>query len=174
MRPLGLWLMLVGSLRLASVWFGFFDIWALRLAVFSQTQKRWGLGFVGDKGGKGRRRWQHGIVEGAEEAPMKDGGHGQRWRQWRMEWRVQESQMGGKLRAAKYESLDDGYGFMLGTDDLEKKDEEEKWMERKERRKEKRRMDKERKGERRGERREREWMEREEKENAGRKRRRNA
>ncbi|KAK3140326.1 hypothetical protein QOZ80_5AG0399390 [Eleusine coracana subsp. coracana] len=30
--------MLVGSLRLASVWFGFFDIWALRLAVFSQTQ----------------------------------------------------------------------------------------------------------------------------------------
>jgi hypothetical protein len=35
---LGWWLMLVGSLRLASVWFGFFDIWALRLAVFSQTQ----------------------------------------------------------------------------------------------------------------------------------------
>ncbi|XP_073107656.1 ergosterol biosynthetic protein 28 isoform X1 [Elaeis guineensis] len=38
MRALGLWLMLVGSLRVASVWFGFFDIWALRLAVFSQTQ----------------------------------------------------------------------------------------------------------------------------------------
>ncbi|KAL6846886.1 hypothetical protein ACP4OV_022739 [Aristida adscensionis] len=34
---LGWWLMLVGSLRLASVWFGFFDIWALRVAVFSQT-----------------------------------------------------------------------------------------------------------------------------------------
>jgi len=30
-------LMLVGSLRLASVWFGFFDMWALRLAVFSKT-----------------------------------------------------------------------------------------------------------------------------------------
>ncbi|PON86817.1 Erg [Trema orientale] len=38
MKPLSLWLMVVGSLRLASVWFGFFDIWALRLAVFSQTQ----------------------------------------------------------------------------------------------------------------------------------------
>ncbi|XXG48922.1 hypothetical protein AAC387_Pa02g3242 [Persea americana] len=38
MRPLGWWLMLVGSLRLLSVWFGFFDIWALRLAVFSNTQ----------------------------------------------------------------------------------------------------------------------------------------
>ncbi|XP_021754665.1 ergosterol biosynthetic protein 28-like isoform X1 [Chenopodium quinoa] len=37
MKPLGWWLMLVGSLRLASVWFGFFDIWALRLAVFSQS-----------------------------------------------------------------------------------------------------------------------------------------
>jgi hypothetical protein len=35
---LGWWLMLVGSLRLASVWFGFFDIWALRVAVFSQTE----------------------------------------------------------------------------------------------------------------------------------------
>ncbi|CAD6272725.1 unnamed protein product [Miscanthus lutarioriparius] len=34
----GWWLMLVGSLRLASVWFGFFDIWALRVAVFSQTE----------------------------------------------------------------------------------------------------------------------------------------
>ena len=40
MRPLGWWLMLVGSLRLASVWFGFFDIWALRLAVFSQTDSK--------------------------------------------------------------------------------------------------------------------------------------
>ncbi|OAY81426.1 Ergosterol biosynthetic protein 28 [Ananas comosus] len=30
MKGLGWWLMLVGSLRLASVWFGFFDIWALR------------------------------------------------------------------------------------------------------------------------------------------------
>ncbi|KAI5022549.1 hypothetical protein ZWY2020_059279 [Hordeum vulgare] len=30
------WLMLVGSLRLTSVWFGFFNIWALRVAVFSQ------------------------------------------------------------------------------------------------------------------------------------------
>ncbi|KAL3634115.1 hypothetical protein CASFOL_021169 [Castilleja foliolosa] len=38
MKLLGWWLMLVGTLRLASVWFGFFDIWALRLAVFSQTQ----------------------------------------------------------------------------------------------------------------------------------------
>ncbi|KAF8410280.1 hypothetical protein HHK36_002805 [Tetracentron sinense] len=37
MRALGWWLMLVGSLRLASVWFGFFDIWALRLAVFSNS-----------------------------------------------------------------------------------------------------------------------------------------
>ncbi|KAL7601806.1 ergosterol biosynthetic protein 28 [Lactuca sativa] len=37
MKALGWWLMLVGSLRLASVWFGFFDIWALRRAVFSQT-----------------------------------------------------------------------------------------------------------------------------------------
>nr|GEV38587.1 ergosterol biosynthetic protein 28 [Tanacetum cinerariifolium] len=37
MKALGCWLMLVGSLRLASVWFGFFDIWALRRAVFSQT-----------------------------------------------------------------------------------------------------------------------------------------
>jgi hypothetical protein len=34
---LGWWLMLVGSLRLASVWFGFFNIWALRVAVFSQA-----------------------------------------------------------------------------------------------------------------------------------------
>lgn len=38
MRALGWWLLLVGSFRLASVWFGFFDIWALRLAVFSKTQ----------------------------------------------------------------------------------------------------------------------------------------
>ncbi|CAH2038422.1 unnamed protein product [Thlaspi arvense] len=37
MKALGYWLMVVGSLRLASVWFGFFNIWALRLAVFSQT-----------------------------------------------------------------------------------------------------------------------------------------
>eukprot|EP00262_Sarcandra_glabra_P007232 TRINITY_DN19909_c0_g1_i2.p1 TRINITY_DN19909_c0_g1~~TRINITY_DN19909_c0_g1_i2.p1 ORF type:complete len:133 (+),score=13.19 TRINITY_DN19909_c0_g1_i2:123-521(+) len=37
MRALGWWLIFVGSLRLASVWFGFFDIWALRLAVFSNT-----------------------------------------------------------------------------------------------------------------------------------------
>ncbi|KAH0916613.1 hypothetical protein HID58_031059 [Brassica napus] len=37
MKGLGYWLMVVGSLRLASVWFGFFNIWALRLAVFSQT-----------------------------------------------------------------------------------------------------------------------------------------
>uniref|UniRef100_A0A0E0FES9 Uncharacterized protein n=1 Tax=Oryza meridionalis TaxID=40149 RepID=A0A0E0FES9_9ORYZ len=39
MPLLGWWLMLVGSLRLASVWFGFFNIWALRLAVFSQTDR---------------------------------------------------------------------------------------------------------------------------------------
>ncbi|RWW02788.1 hypothetical protein BHE74_00017080 [Ensete ventricosum] len=38
MKALGWWLMLVGSLRLATVWFGFFDIWALRTAVFSRTQ----------------------------------------------------------------------------------------------------------------------------------------
>ncbi|KAH9606158.1 hypothetical protein KSS87_023376 [Heliosperma pusillum] len=38
MKALGWWLMLLGILRLASVWFGFFDIWALRLAVFSQTE----------------------------------------------------------------------------------------------------------------------------------------
>ncbi|XP_044509975.1 ergosterol biosynthetic protein 28-like [Mangifera indica] len=37
MKALGWWLMLVAFLRLASVWFGFFDIWALRLAVFSNT-----------------------------------------------------------------------------------------------------------------------------------------
>ncbi|CAL9022655.1 unnamed protein product [Prunus brigantina] len=37
MKALSWWLMLVGSLRLVSVWFGFFDIWALRLAVFSQS-----------------------------------------------------------------------------------------------------------------------------------------
>ncbi|KAH0921162.1 hypothetical protein HID58_021180 [Brassica napus] len=37
MKALGYWLMVVGSLRLAAVWFGFFNIWALRLAVFSQT-----------------------------------------------------------------------------------------------------------------------------------------
>ncbi|KAF2590368.1 hypothetical protein F2Q70_00039891 [Brassica cretica] len=39
MKALGYWLMVVGSLRLASVWFGFFNIWALRLAVFSQTTR---------------------------------------------------------------------------------------------------------------------------------------
>ncbi|KAK8954571.1 Ergosterol biosynthetic protein 28 [Platanthera zijinensis] len=38
MTPLGWWLMLVASLRLSSVWFGFFDIWALRVAVFSKTE----------------------------------------------------------------------------------------------------------------------------------------
>ncbi|XP_039052392.1 ergosterol biosynthetic protein 28-like isoform X1 [Hibiscus syriacus] len=37
MKALGWWLIRVGSLRLLSVWFGFFDIWALRLAVFSNT-----------------------------------------------------------------------------------------------------------------------------------------
>ncbi|KAM7280376.1 hypothetical protein ACFE04_007510 [Oxalis oulophora] len=37
MKALGWWLMLLGTLRLASVWFGFFDIWALRTAVFSKT-----------------------------------------------------------------------------------------------------------------------------------------
>jgi hypothetical protein len=40
MKALGWWLMLVGSLRLASVWFGFFDIWALRLAVLSNTTSK--------------------------------------------------------------------------------------------------------------------------------------
>eukprot|EP00252_Welwitschia_mirabilis_P002149 TRINITY_DN12065_c0_g1_i1.p1 TRINITY_DN12065_c0_g1~~TRINITY_DN12065_c0_g1_i1.p1 ORF type:complete len:133 (+),score=4.47 TRINITY_DN12065_c0_g1_i1:123-521(+) len=35
MKALSWWLMIVGSLRLSAVWFGFFDIWALRLAVFS-------------------------------------------------------------------------------------------------------------------------------------------
>ncbi|CAA6663012.1 unnamed protein product [Spirodela intermedia] len=40
MKALGRWLMLVGSLRLAAVWFGFFDIWALRLAVFSNANKQ--------------------------------------------------------------------------------------------------------------------------------------
>ncbi|KAL6211844.1 hypothetical protein ACLB2K_017067 [Fragaria x ananassa] len=39
MKALSWWLMLVGSLRLVSVWFGFFDIWALRLAVFSKSPK---------------------------------------------------------------------------------------------------------------------------------------
>ncbi|XP_061356261.1 ergosterol biosynthetic protein 28, partial [Gastrolobium bilobum] len=37
MKALGWWLIAVGTLRLASVWFGFFDIWALRLAVFSNS-----------------------------------------------------------------------------------------------------------------------------------------
>ncbi|KAJ8762578.1 hypothetical protein K2173_008017 [Erythroxylum novogranatense] len=37
MKALGWWLMLVGSLRLASVWFGFFDIWALQVAVYSKS-----------------------------------------------------------------------------------------------------------------------------------------
>lgn len=37
MRALGWWLSLVGFLRLSSVWFGFFNIWALRMAVFSKT-----------------------------------------------------------------------------------------------------------------------------------------
>ncbi|CAN6685442.1 unnamed protein product [Malus baccata var. baccata] len=37
MKALSWWLMVVGSLRLVSVWFGFFDIWALRLAVFSKS-----------------------------------------------------------------------------------------------------------------------------------------
>lgn len=36
MEPLGVWLILVGLMRLSSVWFGFFDIWALRLAVFPE------------------------------------------------------------------------------------------------------------------------------------------
>lgn len=40
MELLGWWLMLVGTLRLASVWFGFVDIWALRLAVFSKTTSK--------------------------------------------------------------------------------------------------------------------------------------
>jgi hypothetical protein len=43
MKALGWWLMIVGSLRLASVWFGFFDIWALRLAVFSKTTSQLSL-----------------------------------------------------------------------------------------------------------------------------------
>eukprot|EP00249_Psilotum_nudum_P005446 c18881_g1_i1 orf=102-494(+) len=37
MRALGWWLIFVGLLRLSSVWFGFFDIRYLRLAVFSRT-----------------------------------------------------------------------------------------------------------------------------------------
>ncbi|KMS99670.1 hypothetical protein BVRB_1g021760 [Beta vulgaris subsp. vulgaris] len=37
MKALSWWLILLGLLRLASVWFGFFDIWALRRAVFAQT-----------------------------------------------------------------------------------------------------------------------------------------
>eukprot|EP00250_Pteridium_aquilinum_P004878 c15063_g1_i1 orf=136-528(+) len=37
MRALGWWLSIVGFLRLSSVWFGFRDIWALRMAVFSKT-----------------------------------------------------------------------------------------------------------------------------------------
>lgn len=40
MEALGWWLMLVGSLRLASVWFGYFDIWALRLAVYSKSSRQ--------------------------------------------------------------------------------------------------------------------------------------
>ncbi|XP_021300183.1 ergosterol biosynthetic protein 28-like [Herrania umbratica] len=38
MKALGLWLMLVGSLRLASVWFGFFNIRSLRRGVYSKSQ----------------------------------------------------------------------------------------------------------------------------------------
>jgi len=41
MKALGWWLIAVGTLRLASVWFGFFDIWALRLAVFSKTTSKY-------------------------------------------------------------------------------------------------------------------------------------
>ncbi|XP_057729855.1 ergosterol biosynthetic protein 28 isoform X1 [Arachis stenosperma] len=37
MKALGWWLLAVGTLRLASVWFGFFNIWALHLGVFSNT-----------------------------------------------------------------------------------------------------------------------------------------
>ncbi|XP_002971261.2 ergosterol biosynthetic protein 28 [Selaginella moellendorffii] len=37
MRALSQWLILVGILRLSAVWFGFFDIWALRKAVFSKS-----------------------------------------------------------------------------------------------------------------------------------------
>ncbi|OMO50873.1 hypothetical protein CCACVL1_30177 [Corchorus capsularis] len=37
MEALGWWLMLVGLLRLASVWVGFFHIGALRHGVFSNT-----------------------------------------------------------------------------------------------------------------------------------------
>ncbi|KAL4200898.1 hypothetical protein AMTRI_Chr02g255930 [Amborella trichopoda] len=35
MEALGWWLMLVGALRLASVWFGFFNLWALTRGVYS-------------------------------------------------------------------------------------------------------------------------------------------
>lgn len=38
MEALAWWLMLVGTARLSAVWFGFFDIWALRLAVFSTSE----------------------------------------------------------------------------------------------------------------------------------------
>ncbi|CAN1137390.1 Ergosterol biosynthetic protein 28 [Linum perenne] len=37
MESLGWWLMLVGSLRLASVWFGFFNIPRLRSGVYGRT-----------------------------------------------------------------------------------------------------------------------------------------
>ncbi|KAM1121782.1 hypothetical protein ACFX2I_003444 [Malus domestica] len=39
MKVLSWWLMVVGSLRLVSVWFGFFHIWALRLAIFSKSPR---------------------------------------------------------------------------------------------------------------------------------------
>jgi len=38
MEALAWWLMFVGTARLSAVWFGFFDIWALRLAVFSTSE----------------------------------------------------------------------------------------------------------------------------------------
>ncbi len=36
MERLSIWLLLVGFLRFTAVYFGFFDVWALRLAVFSK------------------------------------------------------------------------------------------------------------------------------------------
>jgi hypothetical protein len=38
MESLSIWLLFVGFCRLSAVYFGFFNVWALRLAVFSKLK----------------------------------------------------------------------------------------------------------------------------------------
>lgn len=40
MRLLGYWLCLVGFFRLSSVYFGYFKIWALQVAVYSKKESK--------------------------------------------------------------------------------------------------------------------------------------